>query len=74
MATKLTERHDKVKAAISDFIEYVDTYPEQSGYTSYSDKTIVRDMVYGLGLALWGEDAKGPSGYERTVSRVKELL
>jgi len=69
------KRRLHVKQAIAAFSEYVRTYSDQEFYEEYPDVTIVKDMVYGLGMALWGkEEHRGPSGYERTVDKINEIL
>jgi hypothetical protein len=74
-AKETKKRREHVRKAIAHFDLYVSEYDEQTNYEDYSDVTIVKDMVYGLGLALWGEaEHQGASGYERTVARVIDIL
>jgi hypothetical protein len=74
-AKETKKRRQHVREAIAHFEFYVSEYDEQAHYEDYSDVTIVRDMIYGLGIALWGEaEHKGPRGYERTVARIRDIL
>lgn len=71
-AKETKKRREHVRKAIAHFEHYVSEYDEQRHYEDYSDVTIVRDMVYGLGLALWGHE--GPDGNGLTVAKVRDIL
>ena len=42
----------RVKKIIESLQHYMDTYDKQLGYLDYSDKTIIEDILYGLGTAI----------------------
>lgn len=73
--SKIERRRQQVRHAIAYLQNYWETYSEQMHYSDYSDDTIIDDALYGLGVALWGEDEhRGPSGYERTIAKLREHL
>jgi len=49
---KMTESQKRVKLIIEKLQKYINTYSDQYGYLEYSDDTIIKDMLYGLGIAL----------------------
>lgn len=55
----------RVEESIKAFQHYIATYSSQPGYRYYSDITIIRDVVYGLGIAFDKERFGGPDGFER---------
>ena len=68
-------RRQHVEHAVRYLQHYMSTYTEQMYYRDYSDETIINDVLYGLGVALWGEDEhRGPSGFDRTVAKLREHL
>jgi len=71
-ARETKKRREHVRKAIAHLAYYTSEYNEQSGYEDYQDVTIVKDMVYGIGLALWGHE--GASGYDLTAAKIKDIL
>ena len=70
-----SQRRQQVEDAIQYLQNYMNTYTDQVYYRDYSDETIVKDVLYGLGIALWGQaEHRGPSGFDRTVARIQEIL
>lgn len=57
------QQRDHIEEVISYLQQYIDTYSEQEHYTSYSERIVIDDMLYGLGVALYGEKAKFANGY-----------
>ena len=54
-----------VEKIIKDFQKYVASYSEQFLYKTYSDKIIIDDMLYGLGLAFDKEKHQYGDGYTK---------
>lgn len=73
-----TERRQKAMGrAVDELQDYVGTYDEQAEYRSYSDKTFVDDILYGLGLSMQNlipSDFRGAGGYERFKQYLREHL
>lgn len=69
MATK-----NKVRMAVivRTFQEYVNTYSNQRGYTEYSDRTFIEDMLYGIGIAVDEDRYKNADGYAEFKEYLKE--
>lgn len=67
----------RMKLVVQYFQGYVRTYSEQDEYQSYSDKTFLDDMLYGVGTALQigtATDYSGPGGYERFKEKLRQHL
>jgi len=47
-----TKEQKRVKKIVEYLKNYILTYDNQRGYLNYSDKTIIDDMLYGLGVAI----------------------
>lgn len=54
----------RMRAIVASFQEYVASYDRQSGYADYLDKTLIDDMLYGLGRALDAKAHSNADGYE----------
>jgi hypothetical protein len=63
-----------MEKAIAEFQKYVATYTDQPGYRDYADITVIRDMVYGLGIAFDKERFYGPDGFERIKKIFVDVL
>ena len=50
------------RKVIESMTEYLQTYPKQAFWEKYTPKTIIDDLVYGLGIAV-DEKYVGASGY-----------
>lgn len=47
-------------------LEYFKNYVETYGYTQFQyNETFIKDMIYGIGLAIDSENFKMADGYER---------
>lgn len=55
-------RKKRVREAVSYLQNYIGTYHNQEFYEDYSDETIINDVLYGLGVALYGESARFAMG------------
>ena len=47
----------------------MDRYDKQQGYESYSEETLIDDVLYGLGIALDSRNAYA-NGYEKFKTRL----
>lgn len=54
--------------------EYINTYDQQPFYQQYEYKTVVLDIVYGLGVAIGGEKYKYASGFRRWQNTLIRFL
>ncbi len=54
----------RMTAIVASFQQYVASYDKQSGYADYLHKTLIDDMVYGLGRAMDEKAHTGADGYE----------
>lgn len=59
-----------MREIVARFQRYVRTYDRQSSYATYTDRTYIEDMLYGIGLSIDPEVYRGASGFHR----FKELL
>lgn len=76
-ARKVTPEQKRMRAAVARFQKYVATYTNERYYDTYSEKTFVEDMLYGIGLALQElrpTDYSGADGYERFKEYLRGLL
>ena len=59
----------KMRAAVASLKDYLDRYDKQQGYESYSEETLIDDVLYGLGIALDSRNAYA-NGYEKFKTRL----
>lgn len=59
--SKLEQREKRNKQIIKYMKDYINTYDSQAHFKSYEDETIIDDMVYMIGVALY--NLKGVDGY-----------
>ena len=56
-------------------LEYFKNYVETYSYTQFQyNETFIKDMIYGIGLAIDGENFKMADGYKRFEEILLELL
>lgn len=48
----MTKKQKRMRQAVDRMKHYLDTYDQQPGFLDYSDDTFIRDMLYGIGVAL----------------------
>jgi len=70
----MTRRQKHVKHAIDYLVRFMATYSKQMGYLDYSDDTIIKDVIYGLGVALGGKQHMYASGFEKFRGRLSQIL
>lgn len=73
-SVKLTPAQERMQKAIRFMANYMGTYEQQSGCLDYTDKTLIDDVLYGLGYALGGAKHQWASGYEVWKSKLREHL
>lgn len=74
---KADPRHVRMREMVAKYQEYIRTYSDQTSYETYSDKTFLDDMLYGIGLSMQvgtPTDYTGASGYERFKQKLREHL
>lgn len=59
----------KMRAAVASLKDYMDRYDKQQSYESYSEETLIDDVLYGLGIALDSRNAYA-NGYEKFKTRL----
>ena len=59
-----------IKEAVKSLKEYINSYDGQQFYESYAEETLIKDILYGLGIALDPEKYKYSDGFDR----FKEVL
>jgi hypothetical protein len=64
----------RIRAIVAAFQEYVRTYSDQAHYDQYSDKTVIDDMLYGLGIALDPERYKCADGFAKFQEFLRHYL
>jgi len=48
----LTKKQRRMVKILDQMKNYVNTYDSQTGWEDYSDETFIKDMLYGVGLAV----------------------
>ena len=62
----------RMRAIVARFQDYVRTYDRQKEYASYSDRTYIEDMLYGIGLSIDPDSYRGASGFDRFKGLLRE--
>jgi len=62
----------KEKINLEAFKEYVNTYQEKD--SCGSQDTFIKDMIYGIGLAVDNKEYLHGEGYRKFIKYLKELL
>lgn len=71
------QQEKRMRAVVAKMQHYVATYSNQAEYASYTDKTFLDDMLYGIGIAMaehTATDHTGPGGYERFKETLRKHL
>jgi disulfide oxidoreductase YuzD len=58
-------KRKRVRQIVAAFQKYVATYSDQAHYDEYTDRILIDDFLYGIGLALDPEQYRMADGYER---------
>lgn len=59
---------------LEKFKNYVNTYDEQVGHKSYSEKTIILDFLYGIGISINSEEYSAADGFKRFKALLLETI
>lgn len=68
------QRHSRMNKIVRAFQEYVKNYDQQASYLDYEDRTFIKDMVYGIGIAIDPEGFRGASGCEQFNHEIRRHL
>ena len=61
---RLTAKQKRMQQAIRYLRDYMNTYESQSECLNYTDKTLIDDVLYALGVAIAPERHKFAGGYD----------
>ena len=71
---RLTAKQKRMQRAIRFLAEYMGTYEAQTGCLNYTDKTLIDDVLYGLGVALEPAQYEYANGYDAWKDKLREHL
>lgn len=71
---KLTKNQKRMQRAIRFLSQYMRSYEQQPGCLDYTDKILIDDVLYGLGVALDPVAHNWASGYEVWKNKLREHL
>lgn len=71
---RLTAKQKRMQRAIRFLREYMDTYEAQAECLNYTDKTLIDDVLYALGVAFDPQQHKYASGYDVWKDKLREHL
>ena len=69
-----TQRHTRMAKIVAAFQKYVATYDQQSQYLDYEDRTFIKDMIYGVGIAIDPERFRGAGGFAQFNHEIRRHL
>lgn len=64
----------RMTAIVASLQSYVASYTKQEGYVDYTDRTLIDDVLYGLGRAIDEKAHSGADGYERFREQLEQHL
>lgn len=53
---------------------YMETYDQQHGYENYTDRTLINDVLYGLGVALNPNEHQFANGFDKWKMELIDFL
>lgn len=68
------EKKPDIKTAVEKLQKYWNTYTELTGYEDYSEKTLIDDALYGIGVALDEHEYQNANGYDKFKKKLLEHL
>jgi hypothetical protein len=71
---RLTAKQKRMRRAIVYLRDYMETYGAQAGCLNYTDKTLIDDVMYALGVALEPAQYKYARGYDAWKEKLREHL
>lgn len=64
----------RMKLMVKYLQRYMDTYDEQYGYENYGDRTLILDLLYGLGVVLDPEEHQFANGFDKWKEKLLKFL
>jgi hypothetical protein len=71
---KLTPEQKRRRKALAFLKNYVNTYDKQAAWDDLTESGFIKDMVYGIGVALDEEKYSYANGFERFQARLLDVL
>ena len=71
---RLTAKQKRMQRAIRFLRDYMATYEDQQCCLDYTDKTLIDDVLYALGVAFEPQQHKYASGYDVWKDKLREHL
>lgn len=71
---RLTAKQKRMQRAIRLLSDYIATYEAQAECLNYTDKTLIDDVLYALGVALEPDAHKWASGFDVWKDKLREHL
>lgn len=68
------KQRKRMKKVITDFHRYVSTYMDGDEGRDLSAKSVVLDMVYGIGISLDRDQYYGADGFDRFKAQLRGWL
>ena len=71
---RLTTKQKRMQRAIRFLADYMATYEQQVGCLNYSDKILIDDVLYGLGVAFEPQKHEYARGFDVWKDKLREHL
>jgi len=71
---KLTKSQKRMREIVKKLQHYFATYDQQSGYDTYSDRILIDDVLYGLGMILDEKEYSFALGFDKFKKKLWEHL
>ena len=70
------KEHDpkRMKKAVEYLQQYIATYDLQSSWENYSDGILIDDVLYALGVGLYGQEFEYSTGYAAWKDELRAFL
>ena len=73
-ASNISAHRKRMKQAVDYLQNYMNTYDNQTGYLDYQVETLINDVVYGLGVAVGGDEYRYGEGFEKFKADLVKFL
>ena len=60
-----------IEKAVESMEQYINTYRQQPYYKTYTEATFIKDMLYGVGVAV-GDEYRFAQGFDTFKEKLKE--
>ena len=64
----------RMKQAVKYLQDYMNTYDNQPEYLDYPIETLINDVIYGLGVAVRGDEYKCGEGFDKFRQKLSAFL